>query len=106
MVTCRGQSFAGRVAASLLGAIGLPELVTYSLEEYHALALKLATDVSFLQSIRQKLEKNRLTCPLFNADRFRSHLEAAYTTMWELYQRGENPRSFSVALKSDTEDEG
>ena len=54
--------------------------------------LQLATDAALLQSVRHKLESNRPTCPLFNADRFRSHLEAAYTTMWERYQRGEGPR--------------
>jgi len=101
LVTCQGQAFAGRVAASLLNAVGLPELVTRSLEEYEALGLKLATDGSLLQSIRQKLAQNRAKYPLFDANRFRSHLEAAYTTMCEIWQRCESPCSFSVALQSD-----
>ena len=101
LVTCQGQAFAGRVAASLLNAVGLPELVTHGLEEYEALAFKLATDGSRLQSIRQKLAQNRAKYPLFDANRFRSHLEAAYTTMWEIWQRRESPRSFSVALQPD-----
>src|SRR3984893_526609 len=54
LLTCRGTSFAGRVAASLLNAVGLPELVTGSLQEYEAMALKLATDTSLLGSIRRK----------------------------------------------------
>jgi protein O-GlcNAc transferase len=96
VLTCMGTTFAGRVAASLLHAIGLPELVTHSLEEYEALAVKLASDPAMLRSIKQKLEQNRLTQPLFDTDRFRRHIEAAYTTMWEIWQRGEKPKSFTV----------
>ncbi len=96
VLTCAGTAFPGRVAASLLHAIGLPELVTTSIDDYEALALKLARDPALLQSIRRKLEANRLTHPLFNTDRFRRHLEAAYATMLDLARRGETPRSFSV----------
>ena len=96
LVTCRGETFAGRVAASLLHAIGLPELVAGSLDEYEALALQLATDASRLQSIRRKLAQNRLGYPLFDTDRFRRHIEAAYLTAWEIWQRGESLRSFKV----------
>ena len=96
VVTCLGPTFAGRVAASLLQAVGLPELVTRSLEEYEALARKLASEPALLQSIKQKLQQNRLSAPLFDSDRFRRHIEAAYATMWEMRQRGESPRSFSV----------
>jgi predicted O-linked N-acetylglucosamine transferase (SPINDLY family) len=96
LLTCRGESFAGRVAASLLHAVGLPELVTYSLEEYEALASKLAQDAPLLASIQAKLARNRDSCPLFNSKRFTRHLEAAYTSMWENWQRGERPRAFSV----------
>jgi protein O-GlcNAc transferase len=105
VLTCRGASFAGRVAASLLNAVGLPELVASDLEEYQALALKLARDTSLLASIKAKLTRNRDTYPLFNSKRFTYHLEAAYTTMWEIWQRGEGPRSFSVGPEPDTEDE-
>ena len=96
LLTCRGNTLAGRVGTSLLHAAGLPELVTQNLEEYEALARKLATDRELLQSIRRKLQENRGTCPLFDTDRFRRHLEAAYSMMWELYLRGESPRSFAV----------
>ena len=97
LLTCRGKAFPGRVAASLLEAVGLPELVTASLEEYQALALRLAGDPDALSSIRQKLAHNRLTTPLFDTDRFRRHIEAAYTAMWETFQSGEKARGFSVA---------
>jgi predicted O-linked N-acetylglucosamine transferase (SPINDLY family) len=96
MLTCRGDTFAGRVGASLLHALGLDELVTDNLEDYEALAMRLATDSAFLADIRRKLEQNRKTHPLFDTDRFRRHIEAAYSQMWDIWQRGESPRSFGV----------
>ena len=99
LVTCGGNTLAGRVGTSLLHAAGLPELVSQNLEEYEALARKLATDRELLQAIRRKLQENRGTCPLFDTDRFRRHLETAYSMMWELHLRGESPRSFAVPLK-------
>jgi predicted O-linked N-acetylglucosamine transferase (SPINDLY family) len=97
VLTCLGTTFPGRVAASLLNAIGLNELITHSLEEYEALALELATNRMRLADIKSKLARNRDTYPLFDTDRFRRHIEAAYTMMWERYQRGEPPESFAVA---------
>jgi predicted O-linked N-acetylglucosamine transferase (SPINDLY family) len=96
VLTCAGSAFPGRVAASLLHAVGLPELVTTSLDDYEALALKLARDPALLQSVRSRLIANRLTHPLFDTDRFHRHIEAAYATMLDIARRGEAPRSFSV----------
>jgi len=96
LVTCRGEAFAGRVAASLLAAVGLPELVTSSLEEYEALALRLATDPTLLRGFRERLARDAPTSALFDTDRFRRHIEAAYLTMWERFERGESPQSFSL----------
>jgi predicted O-linked N-acetylglucosamine transferase (SPINDLY family) len=96
MITCQGETFAGRVAASLLKAIGLPELVTHNLADYETLALRLATEPPLLAAFRDRLVRNRQTYPLFDSDRYRRHIEAAYTTMWEFWQRGEHPQSFSV----------
>lgn len=96
LVTCAGAAFPGRITASMLHAAGLAELVTASLADYEALALKLARDPALLQSLRGKLEANRRTCPLFDIDRFRRHIEAAYATMVDIARRGESPRSFSV----------
>ena len=96
VLTCLGASFAGRVAASLLVTIGLPELITRSLGEYEALALKLAREPGALASLREKLERNRRTQPLFDSARFCRHIEAAYRRMWEMHERGEPPRSFNV----------
>jgi predicted O-linked N-acetylglucosamine transferase (SPINDLY family) len=96
LLTCAGTTFAGRVAASLLEAAGIPELVTTSLAEYEALAVRLARDPAALGVLRTKLARNRDACPLFDSDRARRHLEDAYTTMWEHSQRGEAPAGFTV----------
>jgi protein O-GlcNAc transferase len=96
LITCRGGTFAGRVGASLLYAVGLPELVTQTLDEYEALALKLARDAALLGAYRERLAANRLRQPLFDTDLFRRHLEAAYVEMWQRYVRGEPPRGFTV----------
>jgi protein O-GlcNAc transferase len=91
-----GGTFVGRMAASMLHAVGVPELITCNLEDYQTLALKLARDPALLAEIRAKLVRNRNTYPLFNTERFARHLETAYLTMWETWQRGEAPKSFSV----------
>jgi protein O-GlcNAc transferase len=96
VVTCLGECFAGRVAASLLYAIGLPELVTHGLKDYADLALRLARDPPLLRSFRGKLERHRLTHALFDTNRFRLNIEAAYTRMWEIAERGETAQSFSI----------
>ena len=96
VLTCLGNSFAGRVGAGLLHAIGLPELVTELLAEYEELALALAHDPERIAAIKAKLMRNRDTEPLFDTVRFTRDLESAYTTMWERAQRGEPPESFSV----------
>jgi predicted O-linked N-acetylglucosamine transferase (SPINDLY family) len=106
VVTCRGPTFAARVAASLLSAVGLPELVTETLENYEALILKLATEPARLREVREKLARNRLVAPLFNTDRYRRHIEAAYQQMWERWQAGESPRSFAVAPIDDLSAQG
>jgi predicted O-linked N-acetylglucosamine transferase (SPINDLY family) len=96
LLTCAGETFASRVAGSLLTAIGLPELITYSLEDYEARALQLATHPTELAALRERLEKNRLTAPLFDTPRFTRHLEMAYRMMWEIYLGGEPPRQIEV----------
>ena len=96
IVTCRGATFAGRVGASMLNAIGLPELVADSLAAYEALALKLARHPELLADVRGKLARNRATEPLFDTRRFARNLEAAYVAMWQRHQRGERPALISV----------
>ena len=96
VVSCQGNAFAGRVGASLLKAVGLPDLVTQNLADYEALALRLAGDPAMLQRICATLEGNRLKHALFDTDRFRRGIEAAYLRMWETWQRGEPAQAFRV----------
>ena len=85
-MTCLGETFAGRVAASLLNAIDLPELITTTTEAYEALAIALATNPDQLAAIKQKLAVNRLTTALFDTELFTRDLEAIYIEMVERYQ--------------------
>lgn len=96
VLTCLGSTVAGRVAASLLNAVGLNELVTTKLDDYEALALKLARAPGLLASLKAKLAGNRLHCPLFDTQRFTRYIEAAYITMWERYRCGQPPADFAV----------
>ena len=88
VLTCTGESFASRVAASLLNAIELPELITTTQKQYEARAIELATNPEKLKAIKYKLERNRLTTALFDTPRFTKHIEAAYKQMYERYQDG------------------
>lgn len=83
VLTCMGNSFPSRVAGSLLQAIGLPEMITHSLPEYEALALRLANDPKALASIKQKLSHNKPTFPLFDTSRYCKNLEAAFVSMYQ-----------------------
>jgi predicted O-linked N-acetylglucosamine transferase (SPINDLY family) len=96
VLTCVGNSFAGRVAASLLEVIGLGDLVTDSLSSYEALALKLAREPGHLAALRDKLKRNRNTSPVFDTARFTRHLEQAFTAMHQRHQRGERPSDLAV----------
>lgn len=96
LVTCRGQTFASRVAASLLKATGLPELITDSLEAYEALALALATDPVRLGEPRARLASQREAALLFDTDLTRRHIEAAYATAHERQRAGLPPAGFDV----------
>jgi predicted O-linked N-acetylglucosamine transferase (SPINDLY family) len=96
VLTCTGETFAARVAASLLKAAGLPELVTTSLAEYQALALELGRNRTTLKRLKETLTLARFTCPLFDTLRTTRHLEAAYALMWQRSQQSEAPSSFAV----------
>ena len=96
VLTCEGGAFAGRVAASLVRAVGLPHLVAHTLEDYEARALKFAREPLQLMVCKRHLLDNRMTLPLFNTERFTRHIEAAYTTMWGTWQRDQAPRGFAV----------
>jgi predicted O-linked N-acetylglucosamine transferase (SPINDLY family) len=88
LVTRMGTTFASRVAASLLHAVGLPELVTDSADGYFMLARTLAADPERLAGIRGKLARQRLSEPLFDTERFTRNIEALYLRIWQQYEEG------------------
>jgi protein O-GlcNAc transferase len=96
VLTLMGRSFASRVAASLLNAIGLPELITFTQKEYEALAIELATNPKILVDIKLKLARNRLNAPLFDTPLFTKNLEAAYIKMMEQYQADLQPDHIAI----------
>jgi len=96
LLTCMAESFSGRVAASLLHAIGLPELVTTTLQDYERLAVDLALQPEKLAGLKDKIARNRLTAPLFNTALFTEHLEAAYVAMLERYRTGAKPGHIQI----------
>lgn len=100
VLTLIGQSFASRVAASLLNAVNLPELITTTQEEYKNLAIELATNPEKLKEIKLELEKNRLTTPLFNTKIFTNHIESAYEAMYNRYQNDLSPDHIEVSANN------
>ena len=95
VITLIGQSFASRVAASLLNVVGLPELITSTLDEYVALATELATNHNKFIDLKIKLARNRLLTPLFDTSIFTKNIEAAYIEMYERHQGGLEPSHLS-----------
>ncbi len=97
VVTLMGKAYAARVAASLLTAVGLPELITRSFEAYQTLAIDLARDPARLAGLREKLAAARATAPLFDTPSYTRHLEAAYAAMIERTDAGLAPDHISIA---------
>ena len=98
MVTLLGETFASRVAASLLRNTGLERLIARSFADYEALALELAHDRLRLEALRQHLRAQPDRLPLFDSPRFVLGLEAAYANMWERFAKGETPQAFDVRM--------
>jgi len=96
VLTCVGHTFAGRVAASLLETIELPELITSTLEDYEELAVNLANNPQRLADIRQRLARNRLETPLFDIRLFARHLETAYAKIYERYRADAPPEAINL----------
>ena len=97
VLTCMGEGFASRVAASLLFAIGLPELVTQTQKDYEALAIELATSSAKLEAIKNKLSTNRHSSPLFDTLSYSKHIESVYRKMYERYLAGSPPDHIYIA---------
>ena len=96
VLTLMGQSFASRVATSLLNAIGLPELITHSPEKYEALAIEMAKTPQKLETIKLKLASNLKSAPLFNTPLFTKDLESIYLKMYEQYELELQPDHISL----------
>jgi protein O-GlcNAc transferase len=96
VLTLMGQSFAARVAASLLQALDLPELITDTPQAYEEMALKLAQQPEWMAQIRVKLARQRLSSTLFDGALFTRHLEKAYKAVHERHQRGLPPAHITV----------
>lgn len=96
VLTCAGESFAARMAASLIRAAGMPELITTDLSQYQQLATALASDRLRLRALRQKLSAGKAHQPLFDGGRYCHDLETAFQLMWARRQRDEHSESFSV----------
>ena len=96
VLTLTGDTFAGRVATSLLKVSGLPELVTNTAEDFHAVAVRLATDPSNLRVLKEKVARVRQTSPAFDAMRFARNMERAYRMMWSRYELGLPPAHLDV----------
>jgi predicted O-linked N-acetylglucosamine transferase (SPINDLY family) len=99
VLTRIGEAFAGRVGASLLTAIGLPELIACTSHEYEGLAIELARNPGRLGAIKDKLKKNGSTAPLFDTVLFTKHIEAAYQAMYDRYQAGLPPDHIMVSAR-------
>ncbi len=97
LLTILGKTFAGRVGASLLHAVGAPDLITRSRQEYEDRAVHLAMNVPALAELKQRLRALRSTAPLFDTDRTRCQLEQAYAAMWARHAAGLPPESFAIA---------
>jgi pentatricopeptide repeat protein len=97
VIAMLGKHFASRVSASLLKAIGMPDMIVHSLEEYEVLALRLAQNPAALSALRERLENNRLTKPLFDTPLFVRHLEAAYLEMQNIFQQGQKPKKIEIS---------
>ena len=96
VLTQLGQAFAGRVAASLLNAVGLTEMITRDAAAYEALAIAIGRDPARAAALKAKLAAAIPTAPLFNTPRFTRHLEGAYRMMWQRHAAGLAPEGFAV----------
>ena len=86
VLTCAGDTFASRVAGSLLKASNLEDLITYSLQNYESKALSLSNNPVELKRIKAQLTKFNTKLPLFDAAQFAKDLESQYQTMWKTHK--------------------
>ena len=103
ILTCLGEAFAGRMAASLLRAVGLGDLVTHDLKEYEARAVGIGRDERKIRELKTRLWTNRTCAPLYDTASFTRHLESAYEAMYERFEAGMRPDHLRVLRSTGTE---
>jgi predicted O-linked N-acetylglucosamine transferase (SPINDLY family) len=96
VLTCLGESAIGRVAGSVLMALGMDELVTKDWQGYEAQAVRIGLESGYAKSLKDKLERNRKEAPLFDTARLTRHMESAYEQMHERVRQGLGPQGFEV----------
>jgi predicted O-linked N-acetylglucosamine transferase (SPINDLY family) len=97
VLTQTGTTFPGRVATSLLNAVGLPELAVRTQQEYEETAVRLATHPAELALLRDKLLKNKPTAPLFNTRQYTRHIERAFRAMFDRHKQGLRPAPIGIS---------
>ena len=102
ILTCMGESFAGRMGASLLRAVGLPDLVTETESDYEELAVKVGAHPELARELKERLWRNRLNTPLFDTAAFTRYLEAAFTAMYARYEAGLPPDHICVPRENSS----
>lgn len=96
VLTCIGKSFASRVAASLINSVDLPELISSSHKQYEKIAIDLATDSTKFTKLKEKLDRNLVSSPLYNTELYAKQIESAYIKMYERHQKGKKPEHIYV----------
>jgi predicted O-linked N-acetylglucosamine transferase (SPINDLY family) len=96
VLTLKGNSYPSRMAASIVNAVNMPELITTTQDEYESLAIELAADPEKLKIIKDKLLRNLSTAPLYDTPLFTRNLESAYKAMYDKYQQGLEPEHIYV----------
>ena len=96
IITLKGESFASRVAASLLNSINMSELVTESTEDYENLALKIFSDNDYFENIKSKIKENKILSNLFNSAVYTKNIEKAYTIAYQNFIKGESPKNIEL----------
>jgi predicted O-linked N-acetylglucosamine transferase (SPINDLY family) len=99
VLTCLGESSFGRIAGSVLMALGMPELVATSLQEYEAQAVRIGLDSGYAKGLKEKLERSKGEAPLFDTARLTWHMERAYEQMHQRVQQGLGVQAFEVRAK-------
>ena len=96
VLTLIGNSFASRVASSLLNTVKLEELVTKNIDEYEMIANKIVNDTKYFKKIKNKLKENLYNSPLYDAQLFTKNLEQGYEKIFQNYKNNQTLKNFEI----------